>query len=86
MLCLGLDGSGKSTLLALLAGETVHNIEPTMGFSIKAFITPAASFNVRELGGGDAIRPYWSKYYEGHDAIVSPQSWLLHPFCAVVQL
>lgn len=55
----------------MLAGETTHNIEPTMGFSIKAFITPAASFSIKELGGADSIRPYWSRYYEGQDAIVS---------------
>lgn len=71
VLCLGMGGSGKSTLLALLAGETPHNIEPTMGFSIKAFNNSTASFHIKELGGADSIRPYWSKYYEGHDAIVS---------------
>ena len=70
MLCVGLGGAGKSTLLALLAGETAHNIEPTMGFSIKAFITPAASFNVKELGGSEKIRPYWDRYFAGHEAIV----------------
>ena len=41
------------------------------GFSIKALLLSRAVLNVKELGGGEKIRPYWNKYYSGHEAIVS---------------
>ena len=70
MLCVGLSGAGKSTILALLAGETTDKLEPTMGFAIKAFNGPTATFHIKELGGAEKIRPYWNKYYAGHEALV----------------
>ncbi len=72
VLCLGLHASGKTTLLGLLAGEEVEDHpQPTMGFAIKAFISPSASLRFKELGGDERIQPYWNKYYTGQDAIVS---------------
>ena len=49
----------------------MDDIQPTMGFSIKAVLTSRAILNIKELGGGARIRPYWDKYYSGHEAIVS---------------
>lgn len=72
MLCLGLSGAGKTTLLSLLAGEPTDCIKSTPGFTVKAFITPSASYSIKELGGMESIRPYWNKYYGGQDAIVRP--------------
>ena len=71
VLCLGLSGAGKSTLLSLLAGEPMDDVQPTMGFAIKAVLTNRSILNIKELGGSDRIRPYWSKYYSGHEAVVS---------------
>ncbi len=84
LLCLGLEGAGKSTLLATLAGETVtEEVQPTLGFSIKAVVTQRAVFNVKELGGGEMIRQYWERYFSGHNGLVrdskrTKKSWFLH--------
>ena len=73
IICVGLTGAGKSTLLAVLAGEpTSEAVEPTMGFSMKTVLREKAVFHIKELGGAESIQPYWSKYYAGHEAIVSP--------------
>ncbi len=72
LLCLGLEGAGKSTLLAELAGETVPEAEPTIGFSIKAVLMERVVLSVKELGGGPTIREYWERYFSGHDAVVRP--------------
>lgn len=71
VLCLGFSGAGKSTLLSVLAGEPTDDLQPTMGFAIKAVLTSRGILNVKELGGSDRIRPYWDKYYDGHEAVVS---------------
>ena len=71
MLCLGFSGAGKSTLLSVLAGEPTDDLQPTLGFAIKAVLTSRGILNVKELGGSDRIRPYWDKYYDGHEAVVS---------------
>ncbi|XP_064390404.1 ADP-ribosylation factor-like protein 15 [Halichondria panicea] len=70
LLCLGLEGAGKSTLLAELAGETVPEAEPTIGFSIKAVLMERVVLSVKELGGGPTIREYWERYFSGHDAVI----------------
>lgn len=70
VLCLGLSGAGKSTLLSILSGGDTIDIEPTIGFAIKAFLGTAYSFQIKELGGAERIRPYWNKYYSGHKALV----------------
>ena len=71
VLCLGYSEAGKSTLLSVLAGEPLEDLQPTIGFSIKAVLTSRVILNVKELGGSDRIRPYWDKYYGGHEAVVS---------------
>ena len=72
VLCIGLSRAGKSTLLSLLAGEPMEDdYQPTMGFSIKVVLTSRGILNIKELGGSDRIRPYWNKYYSGHEALVS---------------
>ena len=71
MLCLGFSGAGKSTLLSILAGEATDDLQPTMGFAVKAVLTSRGILNIKELGGSDRIRPYWDKYYGGHEAVVS---------------
>ncbi|KAK1345397.1 hypothetical protein QTO34_014109 [Cnephaeus nilssonii] len=40
------------------------------GFSIKAVPFQNAVLNVKELGGADHIRKYWSRYYQGSQGVV----------------
>ncbi|XP_050402428.1 ADP-ribosylation factor-like protein 15 [Patella vulgata] len=70
VLCLGLTKAGKSSLLALLSGDDFHKIEPTIGFSIKALLFEDCILDVKELGGGENVRLYWDRYYEGTHGVV----------------
>ncbi|KAM6987156.1 ADP-ribosylation factor-like protein 15 isoform 2-T2 [Aplochiton taeniatus] len=70
VVCIGLMGSGKSSLLSRLCQESNANITPTTGFSIKAVPFPNAVLNVKELGGADSIKKYWSRYYQGSQGVV----------------
>ncbi|XP_064474539.1 ADP-ribosylation factor-like protein 15 [Ornithodoros turicata] len=65
VLCLGLTGAGKSTALATLVGEPTEGIEPTSGFNIKTLPVNDTVLNIKELGGTDAIRPFWKQYFDG---------------------
>ena len=77
VLCLGLSGVGKTSLLCQLAGEPLpEEPEPTAGFSIKHCALSSAIFQVKELGGTEKLRTYWSMYYSNLDAIVSPRASL----------
>ncbi|XP_042191239.1 ADP-ribosylation factor-like protein 15 isoform X1 [Callorhinchus milii] len=70
VVCIGLMGSGKSTLLTQLCCESTDNIVSTTGFSIKAIPFSNAVLNVKELGGADNIRKYWSRYYQGSQGVI----------------
>ncbi|XP_065912329.1 ADP-ribosylation factor-like protein 15 isoform X2 [Dysidea avara] len=70
VLCIGMGGAGKSTILSLAAGEETDDIEATKGFNIKAITTSRAILNVKELGGGDSVRPYWCRYLTGVEAVI----------------
>ncbi|XP_030875546.1 ADP-ribosylation factor-like protein 15, partial [Leptonychotes weddellii] len=41
-----------------------------LGFSIKAVPFQNAILNVKELGGADNIRKYWSRYYQGSQGVI----------------
>ncbi|XP_014386304.1 PREDICTED: ADP-ribosylation factor-like protein 15 [Myotis brandtii] len=41
-----------------------------VGFSIKAVPFQNAVLNVKELGGADHIRKYWSRYYQGSQGVI----------------
>lgn len=75
---------GKSTLLSTLAGEPSDNLQPTMGFAIKAVLMSRSILNIKELGGSDRIRPYWDKYYSGHEAVVSQSVGITVLVCVCV--
>ncbi|KAF7250388.1 ADP-ribosylation factor-like protein 15 [Varanus komodoensis] len=70
LVCIGLTGSGKTSLLSQLCSETRENIVSTTGFSIKAVPFQNAILNVKELGGADNIRKYWSRYYQGSQGVI----------------
>ncbi|XP_010126143.1 PREDICTED: ADP-ribosylation factor-like protein 15, partial [Chlamydotis macqueenii] len=70
LVCIGLTGSGKTSLLSQLCSESPENIVATTGFSIKAVPFQNAILNVKELGGADNIRKYWSRYYQGSQGVI----------------
>ncbi|XP_064498774.1 ADP-ribosylation factor-like protein 15 isoform X4 [Pseudopipra pipra] len=70
LVCIGLSGSGKTSLLSQLCSESLENIVSTTGFSIKAVPFQNAILNVKELGGADNIRKYWSRYYQGSQGVI----------------
>ncbi|XP_051539339.1 ADP-ribosylation factor-like protein 15 isoform X5 [Myxocyprinus asiaticus] len=70
VVCIGLTGSGKTSLLSRLCSEATDSIVPTTGFSIKAVPFQNAILNVKELGGADSIKKYWSRYYQGSQGVV----------------
>ncbi|XP_012684128.2 ADP-ribosylation factor-like protein 15a isoform X2 [Clupea harengus] len=70
VVCIGLTGSGKTSLLTRLCKESMDTIVPTTGFSIKAVAFQNAILNVKELGGSDQIKKYWSRYYQGSQGVV----------------
>uniref|UniRef100_A0A5F8GZ91 ADP-ribosylation factor-like protein 15 n=1 Tax=Monodelphis domestica TaxID=13616 RepID=A0A5F8GZ91_MONDO len=70
LVCIGLTGSGKTSLLTKLCGENVDNVVSTTGFSIKAVPLQGAVMNIKELGGADNIRKYWSRYYQGSQGVI----------------
>ncbi|BFZ01840.1 hypothetical protein BsWGS_04879 [Bradybaena similaris] len=70
VLCIGLENAGKSTVLATLSEDDLHKIESTIGFSIKAILFDDCILEVKELGGGDKVRPYWDRYYQVFQGII----------------
>ncbi|KAG9353748.1 hypothetical protein JZ751_011870, partial [Albula glossodonta] len=70
VVCIGLTGAGKTSLLSRLCSEGTDNIVPTTGFSIKAVPFQNAILNVKELGGADTIKKYWSRYYQGSQGVI----------------
>merc|ERR1712061_597645 len=70
ILMLGLDNAGKTTILEKLSEEDISHIMPTQGFNIKSLVHEGFKLNVWDIGGQKTIRPYWSNYFEGSDALV----------------
>ncbi|KAM9098155.1 ADP-ribosylation factor-like protein 15 isoform 1-T1 [Sarcophilus harrisii] len=70
LVCIGLSGAGKTSMLSKLCGESPENVVSTTGFSIKAVPFQNAILNVKELGGADNIRKYWSRYYQGSQGVI----------------
>eukprot|EP00933_Yihiella_yeosuensis_P019073 TRINITY_DN15492_c0_g7_i1.p1 TRINITY_DN15492_c0_g7~~TRINITY_DN15492_c0_g7_i1.p1 ORF type:complete len:181 (+),score=57.50 TRINITY_DN15492_c0_g7_i1:78-620(+) len=70
ILVLGLDNAGKTTILKKLSEEDISHIMPTQGFNIKSLVHEGFKLNVWDIGGQKTIRPYWSNYFEGSNALV----------------
>ncbi|KAI7812585.1 ADP-ribosylation factor-like 15a [Triplophysa rosa] len=70
VVCIGLSGAGKTSLLSRLCNEISDGTVPTTGFSIKAVGFENAILNVKELGGAETIKKYWSRYYQGSQGVV----------------
>ncbi|KAL7713131.1 ADP-ribosylation factor [Entamoeba marina] len=70
MLILGLDSAGKTTILYRFAsGETIKTV-PTIGFNLEELKHQDLTFKVWDLGGQEALRPYWRCYYQNTNAII----------------
>ncbi|EFA79574.1 ARF-like protein [Heterostelium album PN500] len=70
ILILGLDSAGKTTILyKLQCGEVLTTI-PTIGFNVETVNYKNIRFQVWDLGGQSAIRPYWRCYYPNTNAII----------------
>jgi ADP-ribosylation factor 1/2 len=66
----GLDAAGKTTVLyKLKLKETVTTI-PTIGFNVEEVEFRNLKLTMWDIGGQDKIRPLWSHYYSGTDAII----------------
>ncbi|XP_048859951.1 ADP-ribosylation factor-like protein 15 isoform X2 [Brienomyrus brachyistius] len=70
VVCIGLTGAGKTSLLSCLCNEGSDAIVPTTGFNIKAVPFHNAVLNVKELGGANNIKKYWSRYYQGSQGVI----------------
>lgn len=70
ILVLGLDNAGKTTILRKLSDEDADGICPTKGFNIKQLTVKGFKLNMWDIGGQEAIRPYWRNYYKGTDILI----------------
>eukprot|EP00435_Cladocopium_sp_Y103_P023143 s1811_g5.t1 len=71
ILILGLDNAGKTTILKTLTSEDISTTMPTQGFNIKSIMQDGFKLKLDgEVDGQEAIRPYWSNYFENTDGLV----------------
>ncbi|XP_067936640.1 ADP-ribosylation factor-like protein 15 [Watersipora subatra] len=70
VVCIGLNNSGKSAALSLAAGEQIDQLQPTEGFHIKDVELTDCILTVKEIGGSEKIRKYWSHYYKGAQGVI----------------
>ncbi|CAM9691631.1 unnamed protein product [Choristocarpus tenellus] len=70
LVMLGLDAAGKTSILYKLhLGENVHTI-PTVGFNVEHVQYKKMDMTIWDIGGQDRIRPLWSHYFAGTDALI----------------
>lgn len=67
LLLLGLENAGKTSILKNFDDEGL-GLMPTQGFNIKSLQHEGVRLNVWDIGGQQAIRPFWSNYFENTDA------------------
>ena len=70
ILILGLDNAGKTTILYRLQRDEVIKTVPTVGFNVETVQYKNIKFQVWDLGGQTAIRPYWRCYYPNTDCVI----------------
>lgn len=70
VLVLGLDNAGKTTIVKALCGQSLRDIEPTLGFQIHSLEFLGYHLNLWDIGGQSSIRAYWRNYFEQTDGIV----------------
>jgi ADP-ribosylation factor-like protein 2 len=70
VLILGLDNAGKTTIVKKLCGQSIEEIEPTLGFQIESLEYQNYKLNLWDIGGQSSIRAYWRNYFEQTDGLV----------------
>lgn len=70
LLVLGLDGAGKTTVCQRLSGESIEEVQPTLGFRIQTLKFLDYTLHLWDVGGQATIRAYWRNYFEGTDGLV----------------
>jgi len=70
ILILGLDNAGKTTILRRLSDEDTSSVVPTQGFNVKEVTYGGFRLSLWDVGGQKSIRPFWSQYFDGCDAVV----------------
>ena len=70
ILVLGLDNAGKTTILRAMSQEDISTIMPTQGFNLKSLQQDNLKLSMWDIGGQQAIRPYWKNYYKDTDALI----------------
>eukprot|EP00892_Ulva_mutabilis_P001758 jgi/Ulvmu1/11583/UM079_0027.1 len=70
LLILGLDNSGKTTIVKTLSNEDIQTVMPTQGFNVKTLQKDGIRLDVWDIGGQNAIRPWWRNYFDRTDALI----------------
>uniref|UniRef100_A0A7S1CEZ2 ADP-ribosylation factor-like protein 1 n=1 Tax=Bicosoecida sp. CB-2014 TaxID=1486930 RepID=A0A7S1CEZ2_9STRA len=70
LLLVGLDNAGKTTVLQQLHAGAAGETEPTMDFNVEDVRVGKLTMHVWDVGGQDALRPYWRHYYTGTQGII----------------
>ena len=72
ILILGLDEAGKTSILKKFSKEESNDngYTPTTGFQIRTLKYNNTNLNLKEVGGGDASRPYWTHYIDNSDGLI----------------
>ena len=74
VLVLGLQGCGKTTFLTALAnlgsGAGGNETKPTEGFNVMCVTTNGVHLNIWEIGGGERVKNYWSKFTADTDLLI----------------
>jgi len=66
----GLDAVGKTTILYRLKTGGVVSTIPSVGYNVETIQLENVQFCIRDVGGGDKIRPLWRHYFPGTHAII----------------
>ena len=70
ILILGLDNAGKTCVLRKFSREPIESVKPTTGFQIKTVKYDDSNLNLKEVGGAEGIRPYWTHYIDSSDGLI----------------
>jgi ADP-ribosylation factor-like protein 2 len=65
-----LDNAGKTTVVKKLCGQSIEEIEPTLGFQIESLQYQNYKLNLWDIGGQSSIRAYWRNYFEQTDGLI----------------